>query len=133
MKKSSQDPNKPVCSSWLSSEDDPITEETSGRSTPSDSAHTPILSHHAQATSTPCPPKSQPPTRTDHSENEYDMPETKMIEDFINETGMTVISDESRTVVAVTMNTQVEKFNTDNDEYVYQVPSNLDINTSTCL
>lgn len=161
MKKSSKiDGSKPVCSSWLSSEEEvessaPRTDETAassvgGCSTSTDSSarHTPILAHHVQATSTPCPPKSQPPARTSK--------DTKIssIEDLINdETGMTVISndeynengEDSRTVVAAPTQTlannpvqttaslvaATKSSQDDEDDDEYQVPSNLDINNTS--
>ena len=148
------DPNQPVCSSWLSSEDDQETEETtrSSQSSPVNSSHTPILSHHVQATSTPCPPKSQPPSKEksfdDQSENSYDVPDrtsrqteyeqfktTGSLDDFTNETGLTVITnlaDDNKSQTVIAKNDELTQSpDRDEENYEYQVPSNLDIKSNS--
>ena len=143
-----------MCSSWLSSgEDEPDTEETShsSRSSPTDSSRVAILQ---QTTSTPCPPKSQPPTRTTENNktneetlvsNDYkqcEQTQTPTLADFINETGMTIISsassssdvnEEMKTLCPKTKDNNLNM----NDEEIYdteyQIPSNLVLNASTSL
>lgn len=151
---SKTDPNQPKCSSWLScSDDDETTQETNQSSSRSSPTDTGILNHHHEhlATSTPCPPKSQPPQRDasgvyeaperTSKPSEYEICEEQSDDpNLVSETGVTVIfqSDSSQKETPPTVNeataTVVDKKNDANpDDYDYQIPSNLDLNASTCL
>lgn len=88
-----------ICSSWLSEDD---TQSGSHHSSPSSNR---LVMHH-HVTSTPCPPKTLPPSMAvekSDDENCYDVPDRtskpneykqcRLLEDEINETGITLISN----------------------------------------